>query len=69
MEEFLQILTNFGFPIALSCYLLLRFEKILNDLKDANIALVTKNEGLRDTIEELKEEIIKLRDVLSRRKK
>jgi len=69
MQDFLQILTNFGFPIALSCYLLLRFEKILNDLKDANITLIAKNTDLNKTVDELKEEIIKLRDLLSRGKK
>jgi hypothetical protein len=46
MQEFLQILTNFGFPIALSCYLLLRFEKILTALKDNIGSLVEVNEDL-----------------------
>lgn len=32
MEDFFTAITNFGFPIVLSAYLLLRFEKKLDDL-------------------------------------
>lgn len=62
MQEFFQILTNFGFPIALSCYLLLRFEKILENLQKTILDLVTKNT-------ELEKSITSLRATLSRRKK
>lgn len=32
MQDFFSAITNFGFPIVLSVYLLLRFEKKLDDL-------------------------------------
>jgi cell division protein FtsB len=69
MQEFLQILTNFGFPIALSAYLLLRFEKILDGLQKTNESLVLKNSELVTEIRTLKEGISDLREILSRRKK
>jgi hypothetical protein len=62
MEEFFQILTNFGFPIALSCYLLLRFEKVLENLTKTVCDLVTKNTALEEAID-------KLMKSLSRKKK
>lgn len=34
MSEFFQIVSNLGFPIAVSCYLLFRFEKKLDKLED-----------------------------------
>lgn len=38
MEQFYDFIKNFGFPIALSAYLLMRFEKILlalaNDIRN-----------------------------------
>ena len=36
MTDFVQILSNFGFPIALAVYLLFRFEKKLDALEEAN---------------------------------
>ena len=62
MQEFFQILTNFGFPIALSCYLLLRFEKILDSLRTEISTLIVKNTNLEIEVRELKE-------LLSRRRK
>lgn len=62
MQEFFEILTNFGFPIALSCYLLLRFEKILENLQKTITDLVTKNT-------ELEKSVTSLKSTLSRRKK
>lgn len=51
MEPFYDFIKNFGFPIALSAYLLMRFEKILLSLAN----------DVRDLIEKIKdfEEIIK----------
>jgi len=62
MEEFFTILTNFGFPIALSCYLLLRFEKILDSLRTEISTLIVKNTNLEIEVRELK-------DILSRKRK
>ena len=33
MEEFFNAISNFGFPIVVSAYLLFRFERKLDDLK------------------------------------
>lgn len=33
MQEFVTILSNFGFPVAVACYLLFRFEKKLESLE------------------------------------
>lgn len=62
MEAFFQILSNFGFPIALSCYLLLRLEKILDSLQKTNSDLVNKNI-------ELIKEVIELQGLIDKRKK
>ncbi len=35
MKEFFDIVSNLGFPIGISCYLLFRFEKKLDALEDA----------------------------------
>lgn len=35
MTDFITILSNFGFPVAVSCYLLFRFEKKLETLEEA----------------------------------
>ncbi len=35
MEEFFQAITNFGFPIVVASYLLVRFEKKLDALEKA----------------------------------
>jgi len=34
MEELLANISNIGFPIAISCYLLVRFERKLEELKE-----------------------------------
>jgi peptidoglycan hydrolase CwlO-like protein len=76
MEAFFQILTNFGFPIALSVYLLLRFEKILEGLQKTitelvtkNTELVARNDRLATVIEVLQKSITNLRSSLKRRNK
>lgn len=35
MKEFFDIVSNLGFPIGVSCYLLFRFEKKLDALEEA----------------------------------
>ncbi|WP_076850160.1 YvrJ family protein [Rubeoparvulum massiliense] len=35
MEEWVTLLSNFGFPVVLSIYLLLRFERKLDQLIDS----------------------------------
>jgi len=69
MQDFFQILTNFGFPIALSCYLLLRFEKILDGLQKIIADLVVKNTDLSVKNETLINEVKELKEIISRRKK
>lgn len=34
-NEFVQIIGNFGFPVALAIYLLVRFEKRIDKLRDS----------------------------------
>lgn len=70
MEAFFQVLSNFGFPIALSIYLLFRFEKVLEGLQQIIRDLVQKNTDLLTEIKVLKEGIGELRNkLLSRRRK
>lgn len=76
MQEFFQILTNFGFPVALSCYLLLRFEKILADLSKIiadlvtkNTALETKNADILMELKSVKENVVSLKALLARKRK
>lgn len=47
MSDFVTVLSNFGFPVALCLYLLFRFEKKIESLEE------TINE-LRDLIRDLK---------------
>jgi len=82
MQEFFQILSNFGFPIALSCYLLFRFEKVLQSLQKTitdlvetnkdlvikNTELVNKNTEQLTEIKLIKENVKALRGLLGRRK-
>lgn len=62
MEEFAQILANFGFPIALASYLLFRMEKKIDGF---TVAVNT----LEDTIKELKEVIYTLESVVTKRQR
>lgn len=41
MKEFVDVLSNFGFPVALSCYLLWRFEKKIEAMEKSNTSLTT----------------------------
>lgn len=47
MQEYLTIISNFGFPVAVASYLLFRFEKKLEDLERVNGDLVDKVLGLQ----------------------
>lgn len=70
MQDFFEILSNFGFPIALSVYLLVRFENILAGLQQTIRDLVQKNTDLLDEIAALKNIIGELKDrLISRRGK
>jgi hypothetical protein len=55
MNDFVSILTNFGFPIALCVYLLARFEKILTDVSKSNDTLISSINILISEIKELKD--------------
>jgi len=47
MQDYLTIISNFGFPVAVASYLLFRFEKKLEDLERVNGDLVNKVLGLQ----------------------
>jgi len=42
MEEYLSVISNFGFPIFMCLYFVMRFEKILKSNTEAIKALCTK---------------------------
>jgi len=69
MTDLVTILTNFGFPIALSVYLLLRFEKTLADLTKINTELVNKNTLLVGQVQEQSKNISDLRELLLKGRK
>jgi len=58
MDELINIISNFGFPIALTIYLMVRFEKKIDDL-DKSISgdsgLIVQIKDLGGKIDELKE--------------
>lgn len=58
MTDFFQILSQFGFPIAVASYLLFRFEKKLETLWQTNEKLV-------DIINTLKESITNLINIIT----
>jgi len=68
VEDFFKIISNFGFPIALSVYLLFRFEKVLEGLQQTIRDLVQKNTDLLTEIKVLKKSIGELRDKLMSRR-
>ena len=39
MEDLLSNISNIGFPIAISCYLLVRLEKKMDELKEVIVEL------------------------------
>jgi hypothetical protein len=50
MQEFVTILSNFGFPVAVASYLLFRFEKKLESLEQSNRELTKTITMLSDAI-------------------
>lgn len=50
MTDFFQILSQFGFPIAVASYLLFRFEKKLETLWQTNEKLVDIISALREQV-------------------
>lgn len=75
MTDFFQILSQFGFPIAVASYLLFRFEKkletlwqtneklvdIISALREQVTALITLVTTLREKIDVLEAKIVNLR--------
>lgn len=61
MQDYFQIISNFGFPIAVASYLLFRFEKKLEGLEKTNQGLVEEIKALKTKIGELETTIGELR--------
>jgi peptidoglycan hydrolase CwlO-like protein len=57
MQEFFNILSNFGFPVAVASYLLFRFEKKLEELTQTNVKLVNEVDKLKDINADLLKDI------------
>lgn len=51
MQDFITILSNFGFPVAVASYLLFRFEKKLEILEQSNRDLSVNIQKLTEAIE------------------
>ena len=49
MEEFFKLVSNFGFPIVVSGYLMVRLEKKIDDVHRS----VTSRDGVLDKIDEV----------------
>lgn len=47
MEDLLSNISNIGFPIAISCYLLVRIEKKMEELKEVIVELSNVIEGFK----------------------
>lgn len=69
MQDFVNILGNFGFPIAITVYLLFRFEKKLDKLEVTNDEKVRRIDALVVETDELKQEILELKDIIRRKRK
>ena len=50
--DYFQIISNFGFPVAVASYLLFRFERKLEELEKVNRILVVEIEALKEKISE-----------------
>ena len=57
MTDFFQIISNFGFPVAVASYLLFRFEKKLEVLEKTNDDLVLQVKSLKNKVEDLNKTI------------
>lgn len=51
MKEFVDMLSQFGFPVVVAMYLLFRFEKKLDALEDTNSHLSDKLEEVIKIVE------------------
>lgn len=49
MEELFKLITNYGFPIVIAVYLLVRMEKIIGEIKDS----ILGKDGILDKIEDV----------------
>lgn len=49
MEEFFKLISNFGFPIVISGYLLVRIEKKMDDINQT----ISGKDGVLDKIEDV----------------
>jgi archaellum component FlaC len=58
MEDIAKILANYGFPIAITMFLLIRMEKTITELR-------TSVMELKDTIEDLREKNIALTEKIN----
>lgn len=65
MEELFTGLANFTFPVVVSVFLLVRFEKKIDNLEEA----ISGKNGLTSEIKDLTNQIINLRDKIDGGKK
>jgi hypothetical protein len=73
MEDIAKILANYGFPIAITMFLLIRMEKTVTDLRSSILELKSTIDDLREKNIALTEKINVLQDkfitLLERRRK
>ena len=60
MQDFMAVISNFGFPVAVASYLLFRFERKLEQLEQTNENLVAEIKGLREKVVELNRVVRKI---------
>lgn len=66
MADFVTILSNFGFPVAVACYLLFRFEKKMDKLEETNAKLVDKVLGFSQQVNDLEDIIKEIRIIVKK---
>lgn len=59
MQDFVTILSNFGFPVAVASYLLFRLERKLEIYEQTNRDLVKSNQDMTEEMRSLRLEIQK----------
>jgi hypothetical protein len=64
MEELFTGLANFTFPVVVSVFLLVRFEKKIDKLERA----ISGSDGLTGEIKDLTNQLVNLREEIKRRK-
>lgn len=52
MKEIFDLLSNFGFPVVVATYLLVRLEQRMKAMEDAENVLSSKIEALIDKVED-----------------